>query len=171
MSSKIEIDIVAQAMKSEAITPEQIRAVIEKLTALNTPDEDDKLPAVKKQFVVIVSDPSGIIPPLADFVAWVAQIPESESPATILDRINRAAYDYNTTKKGRLLPVKTHGEAIEAVPSKFLKECDVWVKTKTPVLVVKTDNEIPRENDTRSSQHRELDRRLSEIVSPATVAA
>ena len=41
--------------------------------------------------------------------------------------------------------MKTVGEAIEAVPAKFLKEADVWIKTKTPVLVVKTDNEIPKE--------------------------
>ena len=29
--------------------------------------------------------------------------------------------------------------------SKFFKETEVWVKTKTPVLVLKTDNQIPRE--------------------------
>ncbi len=37
------------------------------------------------------------------------------------------------------------GEAIENVPAKFFKETEVWVKTKTPVLVLKTDNEIPKE--------------------------
>jgi hypothetical protein len=31
------------------------------------------------------------------------------------------------------------------VPAKFLKETDVWVKTKTPVLMLRTDNEIPKE--------------------------
>jgi len=170
MSSKIEIKIVAEAMKSEDITPAQIRAVIEKLNLLNAGDEEEKAPSIKKQFVVIVSDPNNFIPNV-DLVAWVAQIPESESPATTLDRINRAAYDYNTTKKGRLLPVKTHGEAIEAVPAKFFKGSEVWVKTKTPVLVVKTSNEIPRDADTRSPQHRELDRRLSEIVTPSASAA
>ena len=39
----------------------------------------------------------------------------------------------------------TVGEAIENVPGKFFKEADVWVKTKTPVLVLKTDNDIPKE--------------------------
>ena len=41
--------------------------------------------------------------------------------------------------------IKTVGEAIENVPAKFFKEADLWVKHKTPVLVVKTDNEIPKE--------------------------
>jgi len=31
----------------------------------------------------------------------------------------RSAYDYNMTKKGQLYPVKTVGEALEAVPAKF----------------------------------------------------
>ncbi len=42
-------------------------------------------------------------------------------------------------------PAKTVGESLENVPAKFFKEADVWVKTKTPVLVLKTDNEIPKE--------------------------
>ena len=62
-----------------------------------------------------------------------------------MDRVFRSSYDFNTTQKGRLLPVKTVGEAIENVPAKFFKETDVWVKTKTPVLVLKTDNDIPKE--------------------------
>ena len=41
--------------------------------------------------------------------------------------------------------MKTVGEAIENVPAKFLREADLWVKTKTPVIVLKTDNEIPKE--------------------------
>ena len=39
----------------------------------------------------------------------------------------------------------TVGEAIENIPAKFFREADVWVKTKTPVLVLRTDNEIPKE--------------------------
>jgi hypothetical protein len=94
--------------------------------------------------VILISDPDGRLPK-HDFVGWVLQIPESESVATTTDRIFRSCYDYNTTKKGRLLPVKTVGEALEAVPAKQFKEADVWVKSKTPVLMLRTDNEIPKE--------------------------
>lgn len=70
------------------------------------------------------------------------QIPDNESPVTTLERIFRGAYDFNASKKGRLYPAKTVGEAIENVPAKFFKEAEVWVKNKTPVLVLKTDNII-----------------------------
>lgn len=132
-------------MQKNAIEPAILRRIVEEMNLSVQPDgpEGDKPPAVKKQFVVLVSDPDGKMPK-HDFVAWVLQIPENESVATTQDRIFRSSYNYNTTKKGQLLPVKTVGEAIENVPAKFFKEADVWVKTKTPVLMLRTDNAIPK---------------------------
>ena len=144
--AKIDVSKVAEILKKNHIDPALLRKVVEEMNLAVQPDpgDDEKPPAVKKQFVIVVSDPSGKMPK-TDLVGWVLQIPENESPATTPDRVFRSAYDFNTTKKGQLLPVKTVGEAIENVPAKFFKEADVWVKTKTPVLVLKTDNEIPKE--------------------------
>lgn len=143
---KIDVSKVAEICKKNQVEPAILRRIVEEMNLAVQPDAGDgeTPPAVKRQFVVLVSDPEARIPK-HDFVAWVLQIPESESVATTQDRINRAAYDFNTSKKGRLMPVKTHGEAIENVPGKFFKEADLWVKTKTPVLVLKTNNEIPKE--------------------------
>lgn len=143
---KIEVSRVAEIIKKNEVSPPVIRRIIEEINLAVQPDpgEQEKQPAIKKQFCVLVSDPEGVMPK-RDLVAWVLQIPENESLATLQDRINRAAYNFNTTKKGRIMPVKTHGEAIENVPARFFKESDVWVKTKTPVLVLVTNNEIPRE--------------------------
>lgn len=144
--AKIDVSKAAEILKKNQVEPALLRRLIEEMNLATEPEGDgsEKLPAVKKQFVIVVSDPEARLPK-NDFVGWVVQIPESESPATTLDRIFRSAYDYNTTKKGRLLPVKTVGEAIEAVPPKFFKEADIWMKHKTPVLVIRTDNEIPKE--------------------------
>jgi hypothetical protein len=143
---KIDVSKVAEILKKNQIDPALLRRVVEEMNLAVQPEggDDEKPPAVKKQFVVLVSDPEGKMPK-HDFVAWVLQIPESESVATTQDRIFRSSYDFNTTKKGQLMPVKTVGEAIENVPGKFFKEADVWVKTKTPVLVLKTNNDIPKE--------------------------
>jgi hypothetical protein len=144
--AKIDVSKVAEILKKNQIDPSVLRRVIEEMNLAVQPDpgDDEKPPAVKKQFVVLLSDPEGRMPK-NDFVAWVLQLPENESPATTAERVFRSAYDYNTTKKGRLHPVKTVGEALENVPAKHFKEAEVWVKTKVPVLVVKTDNEIPKE--------------------------
>ncbi len=143
--TKISIDIVAASLKKHAIDPAKLRAIIEELNFEAQPaDGDEKAPPVKKQYAVLVSDPEGKLPK-HDFVAWVLAIPEDESVVTTQERIFRAAYDFNCSKKGRLLPVKTVGEAIENVPAKFFKEADVFVRTKVPVLMLRTDNRIPKE--------------------------
>lgn len=152
--SKIEISKVAEVLKKNQVDPTLLRQIVEELNLEAQPEPgEESAPAVKKQFVVLVSDPDGYLDPKqtgtglppTDMVAWVLQIPEAESPATTQDRILRAAYDFNASRKGQLLPVKTIGEAIECVPAKFFKEADAWVKTKTPVLVLRTDNAIPKE--------------------------
>jgi hypothetical protein len=148
MSAKIELNLVVAAMKQAAVEPDKLRQVVEtlQLEAAAQDTTDDKPPAVKKQFVILVSDPENRLPPKVDFAGWVLQLPENESPVTTQDRIFRGAYNYNATKKGRLYPAKTVGEALENVPAKHFKDAELWIKTKTPVLVLRTDNEIPRDS-------------------------
>jgi len=143
---KIDVNKVAEILKKNEISPAVLRRVLEEMNLAVQPDpgEEEKPPAVKKQFAILVSDPEGRLPK-HDFVGWVLQLPENESVVTTLDRVFRSAYDFNTTKKGRLLPVKTVGEALENIPAKAFKEADVWVKTKTPVLMLRTDHQIPKE--------------------------
>jgi hypothetical protein len=142
---KIDVNKVAEILKKNQIDPLVLRRVMEEMNLAVQPDpgDEEKAPAVKKQSVVLVSDPDGRMPK-TDLVAWVLQLPESESPVTTQERIFRATYDYNASRKGRLHPAKTVGEALENVPAKHFKDAELWVKTKTPVLVLKTDNEIPR---------------------------
>lgn len=142
--AKIDLNTVAEVLKKTAeISPAALRRVIEELNLAAQPEPgEEKLPAVKKQQVVLLSDPDGRMPK-HDFVAWVLQIPENESVATTQDRIFRSAYDFNVTRKGQLMPVKTVGEALENVPARFFKEAELWVRTKTPVLVLTSNNTIP----------------------------
>lgn len=154
---KIEVNKVAEILKKNEISPAILRRIIEELNVAAQPEggDEEKPPAVKKQFVILLSDPDGKMPK-HDFVGWVLQIPENESVATTQDRIHRSVYDFNATKKGRLMPVKTVGEAMEHIPAKTFKEADVWVKTKTPVLIVKTDNEVPLD-EAKSKKNRDED--------------
>ncbi len=140
---KIDVNQVAEILKRNEVDPSLLRQIVEEMNMLVQPEVDeDKPPPVKKQFAIVVSDPNGDLPE-HDFVGWVVQLPENESVATTLERVHRAVYEFNTTKKGRLLPAKTVGEAMENVPAKHFKETQLWVKTKTPVLVIKTNNLIP----------------------------
>ena len=143
---KIDTNKVAEIVKKNVEDSSIVRQIVEEMNLIVQPEVDEeKPPALKKQYVILISDPQGRLPEGFDFVGWVVQVPENESVLTATERIHRAAYEFNTTKKGRLMPAKTVGETLEHVPAKHFKEQDVWVKTKVPVLVVVTDNEIPTE--------------------------
>jgi len=143
---KIDVNRVAEILKKNHIDPAVLRRVVEEMNLAVQPDpgDGDQPPPVKKQFVILVSDPNGKLPKV-DFTGWVLQIPEDESPASVQERLLKATYDYNASKKGRLYPAKTVGDAIEAVPAKLFRETELWVKTKEPVIVLRTDNEIPKD--------------------------
>ena len=82
---------------------EQINKVTEEAAAA----EDEKPPAQKKQFVILVSDPDGQMPE-QELAGWVLQIPEEASPRSLQERVHKAAYDFNATRRGRKLPVETN---------------------------------------------------------------
>ena len=75
---KIEINQVAEILKRNKADPALLRAVVQELNLLaQAAAEEEKPPAVKKQFVILVSDPEGRFPK-DDFAGWVLQIPEEE---------------------------------------------------------------------------------------------
>lgn len=143
--AKIDLDSVARALSGrvdEPIVNEVLQDLKAELQEEAQAKEAEKEPKEKKQFCVLVSDPSGVLAG-QDLVAWVAQIEESASPHVVFERIKRAAYEFNQSKKGRKHPVKTVGESCEGVGGKFFKEQKIAIKTKEPVLVVATDGVIP----------------------------
>ena len=141
------LKLILQRNLSEDPGPRKINDILQDVNQelqQQEAEKEDKPPAVKKQFCIVITDPNRTLKP-TDLVGWVVQIPEGDSPLTAPDRIIEAAYDYNQTPKGRRLPLETIGEACEVVSAKFFKEQEIWVKTKMPVQVVVTANRIPRE--------------------------
>ena len=146
MAKKADLDLVKLIMKRNELETQKIAQIIQEInTELDAQSDEEKPKPIKKQFVMIVSDPEGIIGG-KDLTGWVVQIPEDDNPATARDKLFKAAYDFNATPKGSKFPVETVGEACEIVPPKVSKEQNIWIKTKCPVLIVTTDNKIPTYN-------------------------
>ncbi|MDR2863752.1 MAG: hypothetical protein LBV54_07785 [Puniceicoccales bacterium] len=144
--AKVDIEILKVVLKRNEIDVRTISRIIEDLNQEQEAAEEDgeKEAPVKKQFVTILSDPEGTLEG-KEYTGWVVQIPEEESVYTATEKLIRAGYDYNTTKKGRRLPVEQIGEVCEHVPTKILKEQKIWVKTKEAIFILRTDNKIPLE--------------------------
>lgn len=142
---KADLELVKLVLQRNEIDPRKTAQILEDVQIeLNAQVDEDKPPPIKKQFVLLVSDPKGVLQNIT-LAGWVVQIPEEDYPMVTTDRIIKAAYAYNMTKKGQRMPVKSIGETIEFAPARTFKECSVWPKHKEPVLVVTTDNKIPEE--------------------------
>lgn len=142
---KVDLDLVKMIMNRNDIDTRKVASIMEELKEeLQREAEVEKPPPVKKQFVILVSDPEKILDK-KDLTGWVVQIPEEESPALTQRKIIESCYDYNSSPKGSHLPAETIGEACEMVSAKFFKERKIWIKTKEPILLITTDNQIPKE--------------------------
>jgi len=120
----------------ESASPEE--ALQEETTDTDESDE----PKVKKQYVMLVSDTTGIID--RDLTGWVLQMPEDEDVRDVVDCIKKGAYNFNASKKGQKYPVSSIGQAIANVGNKFFKPYNVSIKTKEPILIVTTNNILPK---------------------------
>ena len=145
---KIDVETLKFILQRNETDIRKINEIMQDIQMELQAEEEERAnrpPQVKKQLAILLADHDGTLAD-QDITGWVVQIPEDESPTTAPTRIISAAYEFNTTPKGRRMPVQTIGEACEVVTAKLLKEQQVWVKTKTPVLAVATNNAIPTES-------------------------
>ena len=152
----MDLELVKMVLQRNELEVTQVAQIIEDINVelAAQVDEEEKPPPVKKQFVMLVSDPEEKLAG-ENLVGWVLQLPEDDSPYVVTERLIRSAYEHNQSKKGRRLPVKTIGEVCEHVPARLAKEQNLWIKTKEPVLLVRTDNLVPTDD---LKKHRAADR-------------
>lgn len=150
-TKKLTPELVAKAAGQVGISKEQQQALFEMLADMSETDtgETEKPPTVKKQWLFMLSDPTGRFTNefleasgIGALTGWVVQIPEEHAPHVLRGHVCEAAHHFNSTKKGRLVPVQTVGEACENIPAKIFKEYGIWLKTKLPVYAIPVSSEI-----------------------------
>ena len=141
---KVDLELVKMILQRNELDVRLVSQIIEDINTETKAagDDEEKVPPVKKQFVIMVSDPKGELEG-KDFVGWVLQIPEEDSPFETEGRLVRSAYEFNITPKGRRMPVKTIAEVCEHVSGRITKEQALWIKTKEPVYVLHTTGKVP----------------------------
>lgn len=145
--AKVDIELVEMVLQRADLGAQKTSQIMEdiKFESKQKDIGEEKEPAVKKQFVIVVNDPYGKISSTGmEFSGWVVQIPEDDAPQTAIAKINQASSDFNLTPKGRRMPLKTVAEFFEFGSQKINKESKLWVKTKEPVLVCLTNGKIEK---------------------------
>lgn len=157
---ELDFKIIEKALADNEIEQEKIDSIIEQIKSQQEaidglielgdkqePDksvesDEEKPPRKKKQFNIIVSDPEGKIPQGVELTGWVTQMDEDEPIESALNKIYTAVYDYNATSKSKD-KYATVGDACMNLKSKFFKNAGISIKTKEPIFVQVTNNQIP----------------------------
>lgn len=150
MSLPIE-EVIESLKRIAKLDPKVLIAIETDLEAKEAEAKSEKAaidPKAKNQFVIVLLDPTERLTPeffkasgIDGFTGFVTQIPESEDAGTVLDRLHKASYSFNQSKK-RGPNVINLGE-IGKVKRKFLKNESVNLKTKEPVRVLISAGAIP----------------------------
>ena len=145
--AKVDIELVKVVLQRAELDAHKTAQIIEDLVfeARAYKGAEDKEPPCKKQFVVFLNDPDGLLRSPRDLIGWVAQIPEDDEPDGAEEKLYAAARDFNITPKGRRMPLTTVAEACEFGSAKINKEHGLWIRSKEPVPVVPVFNKIPAE--------------------------
>jgi len=101
--------------------------------------EENKNPKSKNQFAVVLLDPENHVK--GDVTAFVTQMPEGDDAGDALNRLHKASYEFNRSKK-RGKNVTNLGD-IGTVKRKFFKNENVHLKTAEPVRVLVSKGPIP----------------------------
>jgi hypothetical protein len=136
---KIDKDIVEQVLCDYIDMATRVKIIndIEREVEQNKP-EREKNP--KKQFVAIAVTDN---PDFEEVPLFIAQIEEGDDHNTIVDRITHATAEHNNTPKGQKFPIDTLGGAMQETKRKFITEKKVWIKSKEPVIIVRSnDNKL-----------------------------
>lgn len=123
---KYTLDDVVSALRDSKIPDATIRQVVEDLNRAAAEEAADKEPAPKAKMgvVILLANPQS---------GFVLQLNADAPPGAALDRIRGAAQSFNRTRKGGRNPVRTFGEALEAIKGKHWKD-EAHPEQKTRVL-------------------------------------
>lgn len=140
--AKVDIEIVQKVLKENGVDVRLAASILNQIREVAAEEAVVREKPAKKQHLVLVSEPEGGLP--KDLVGWVVQILEDDDPRETSDRIAEVASVFNGTPKGQRLPVSSFGDACQSLPTKLLKENNVWVKTREPVRVLAVKNSFGR---------------------------
>jgi hypothetical protein len=134
---KIDKDIVESVLcdytQIDTVTRLKIIEQIEREAEENKPE---KVKKPKQHFVAVaITDNEEF----ENVPLFVVKIEEGDDHNTIIERIKEATAEHNNTPKGRKFPINTLGAAMGETKRKLITEKKVWVQTKEPILIVRTD--------------------------------
>ncbi len=139
-----DVEHIISKYKVDAKTADKIIEEIKQAAEDAKGDAGGAEKKTKYKYLIVASDPDKQVPNLENIPMWVFKVPDEENHTEVLPRFFKGVYAFNAgSRKGKKNPVKTVGDGIQAVGTKFFKPAKSPIVTKQPVIVLVTDNKIP----------------------------
>ena len=134
-----EIKIVLNEAQADDNTKSKVLELLNVVAKEEEMEKDqDKTPKPKKDYIVFNH------PNATSTVFQILYADEDDGkPASevLIDRLEKVKSEFNSSKKGKRIPVRNLEELCEFVPQKFFKEHNLWKKTKLPAEAVSSQAE------------------------------
>lgn len=144
---KVDTEIVQQVLQQSKLKldPDLIRTIFDDVREMAAANAVPRAKHPKKPFLLVVSDPNGVIPEGTELTGWAVQIDDEKDITTLPDSLQRAAQDFNASKKGEKLPADTIADVFESATSKQFVAHGVYRRHKEPVFVIVTNNKVVKD--------------------------
>ena len=139
---KVDLELVERVLRESGVTSADniAKKIAEAAEAVKVP----RASRPRKSFVLLVSDPEGVVPAGTELTGWALQIEDDASVNDLLPSMTSAGAEFNDTPKGRKCPCATVGDLMDTAPAQLLGEYGIFRKHKEPVFVVFTDNVLAK---------------------------
>lgn len=150
---KYDIDDIVAALRRVGVEPNVQTHVVEELRAQTTEEKKDKegsgTGGNQWNHVGLIN---GTQNGSEAAIGWVLKVHEDVDNATIVDRLCQAGQVFNTSRRGRRLPVTNLAEVLENVPRTITKtQFGIQVQTKESIYLYSVNGATPVD-----SRHYEL---------------
>lgn len=146
---KIDIDLVEHILSKYKIDQKTTESIIEdaraEAEAAKADAGGDGQKKSKFKYVIVAADADGSAKVVLERTPfWVFKVKDEENHTDVLPRFFKGVYNFNAnSRKGKKNPIKSVGDGIQAVGTKYFKPEKSPILTKEPVIVIVTDNKIP----------------------------
>ena len=142
---KISIEDVVEGLKKAGVSDKEAGITLDYLKQVAQEEaaqkEENQLPKQKNEWGIIIFDADNQLQG-KEFTGAVYQIPQNDDHSLVLSKISQAARDQVASAKRKKYPIHTMGEAIQNVKRNFIKDKNVNLKTKNPVRILISNNNL-----------------------------
>ena len=144
---KIDYEIIQEILQTKsALGTDEVTKLCDAIRVEAASRQVPRETRPRKPFVLLVSDPDGVIPEGTELTGWAIQVEEDKGILTIPESLQTIAQNFNASPKGVKMPATTIADVFDTASGKLFTEEGISRKNRMPVFVLTTNNKIIKDD-------------------------